>query len=115
MEELLGRCELAEWAMQNGWGPCCAGLTEEHIISKGMLVKNKAAKKLVNGKYKKYFIAHVCLTHNATTKAADTKSARLYLLRKRWRQYGPAFAEAVGELRNTFKVPPDYLSLEFLA
>lgn len=111
---LYETCELRQWAMQNGWGPCCDGVTDEHIISKAMLQKNAAARKLVDGKYRKFFIAKVCLVHNSGNKCADTKGARLFLLRKRWRQYGNEFEEALAVLREEFKAPPEYLSLECL-
>jgi len=80
-----------------------------------MLRNNKQAKKLVEKKYPHLFLADVCLFHNSATKCADTKGARLYLLRKRWKQYGHEFALAVVELRAAFKAPPEYLSLERLA
>ena len=100
--------------MANGYGPCCAGLTTEHIISKGMLRNNKAGKKLVEKIYPYLFLAEVCLSHNSGNKCADTTEARLYLLRKRWADYGEAFEEALEELAATYKSPPEYLRLEFL-
>lgn len=109
--------------MANGYGPCCAGLTTEHIISKGMLLggKTKHGKKrrrerlrLVEDVYPYLFLAQICLYHNSTTKCTDTTEARLYLLRKRWGEYPDVFEDAVEELRATFKAPPEYLRLEFL-
>ena len=111
------------WAIANGYGPCCVGLTTEHIISKGMLVggKTKYGKKrrrerlrLVEKVYPHLFLGEVCLNHNSTTKCADTTEARRYLLKKRWDEYGDEFEDAVAELATTFKSPPEYLRLEFL-
>ena len=62
----------------------------------------------------KFFLAEVCLNHNSTTKCADTTEARRYLLKKRWNEYGEEFEDAVAELATTFKLPPEYLRLEFL-
>ena len=101
--------------MANGYGPCSAGLTTEHIISKGMLRNNKAGRKLVDKIYPYLFQAEVCLTHNSGNKCADTTDARLFLLRKRWEEYEDVFEDAVNELRATFKAPPEYLRLEFIA
>ena len=108
-------CELRDWAVAAGYGPCSAGLTIEHIISKGMLRNNKAGRKLVDKVYPYLFQAEVCLNHNSNTKCADTTEARLYLLRKRRREWEDVFEDAVEELRATFKSPPEYLRLEFLA
>jgi hypothetical protein len=101
--------------MSNGYGPCCVGITSEHIISKQMLRNNKRAKSLVEKEYPHIFLAEVCLFHNSATKCADTKGARLYLLRKRWEEYGQEFELALTELRAAYKAPPEYLSLERLA
>ena len=107
-------CELHTWAMASGYGPCCVGLTTEHIISKGMLRNNKKGKKLVEKVYPHLFLAEVCLFHNSSTKCADCTEARRYLLKKRWDEYGKEFEEAVAELATTFKSPPAYLRLEYL-
>ena len=100
--------------MASGYGPCCVGLTTEHIISKGMLRNNKKGKKLVEKVYPHLFLAEVCLFHNSATKCADTTEARRYLLKKRWDKYEDVFEVAVEELAATFKSPPEYLRLEFL-
>ena len=102
-------CELRNLALEHGYGPCGGGLNHHHIISRALLKKNKAGRKLVDGPLSDYFIADVCNYHDAQTRFAHTTLAKEYLMQKRHRQYGDAFAAACRQLAATFVIPPSIL------
>ena len=115
IRELGTVCELRQWAHENGYGPCGGGLTHEHIIPKSKFRGNKEGLKLAYDVYGDYIYGETCLFHNATTKAADTNGAILFLMRKRLREHPEVFPLVIEELAATFKAPPEYFRLEYLS
>ena len=74
--------------------------------------KNPQARRLVEGKYREFFIAQVCNVHNAQTKFADNPIARGYLIMRT-----PRFLiePALDEIRATYKSESDRHSLRWEA
>ena len=108
---MMGQCELREWAMLNGYGPCGGGMDRHHIVSRNMLKGNKSARKFVDGFEPAHvFIADVCNYHNAQTKAADLPEARRLLLQNRVALYGYDYMSDVWkDLASLFKAfPPEW-------
>ena len=92
----------------------CAGTTEDshHVLSRQLLRNNDEARRLVEGKYREYFIAQVCNVCNAQTKLADNPIARGFLI---FRTPYYLINPALDEIRMTFKSKSDQESLRWEA
>lgn len=107
-------CELANWAVAKKYGPCRGGDQNHHILNRSQLMKAKAAKKFCEETHPEIFIAKICAAHN-TSRMADTKEARRYLLQRRVANFGYEYVSGVlEELQTKFKVPRPELTARAL-
>lgn len=91
-------CELMEFALERGYGPCGGGMDNHHIVSRQLMRGCKEARKFVD-KFEpaEVFFAPVCNYHNAQTKIADLPEARAFMLKQRIELFGLEYMEDVWE------------------
>lgn len=110
-------CELKQWAIESGWGPCIGGEPQNHhILPRSLLRNNKKAKKMVEKTYADILMAKVCAAHNAgdgNQRCADTPGARACLIQKRVDEHGEDVIRTIlDDVRLTYKSHSDRAALE---
>jgi len=108
-------CELARLASELGYGKCEGRMTFEHILPKNLFKGNKKGLRLAYGKYAELFGGTTCLKHNSGNKFADNPEAILFMMRKRLKENPVLMPTAIEDVASTFRYPPKYLRLEYLA
>ena len=75
-------------------GGCSGGLQTHHVLNKGKVRVIDGWKKYCEVQYPHVFLATICAAHN-TSRIADTKKARAYLLQKRADLFGYDYISGV--------------------